>query len=129
MIRYSKWIVLVLLFLCGNEAFSSAPLQGNIQLGNSLEFHSQASIGQHSSADFPSHGYAMLILRYNDDSKDKIFSTMLTAKPLMPCIGVIKPLVYQGIAHSGYSPYFPEKMLRYEAFLYSLPLRSPPACC
>jgi hypothetical protein len=126
--RFSKWFVLVLLFLGGNAAFSNRSVS-NYQLpDNSISFNNCSSVSQNAPADFPSHGYAMLILRYNDDSKGKIFSLLLS-NPGAPCIATLKPVFDNSKTYSSYSPYFPEKMLRYEAFLYSLPLRSPPATC
>ncbi|HTA82503.1 MAG TPA: hypothetical protein VK783_06215 [Bacteroidia bacterium] len=126
--RYSKWLVLVLLFLSGNAAFSNASVSNYQVPDTSVSFNSCYSVSQNTPADFPSHGYAMLILRYNDDSKGKIFSLLLS-NPGAPCIAKLKPVFDNSKTCSTYSLYFPEKKLRYEAFLYSLPLRSPPAIC
>ena len=125
MSKYCKLLIVFALLLVGEKGFSANTVLHTTTCSISIN---ASSIDKQANEGFPSHGYAMLILRYNDDSKDKIFSLLLS-NPGAPCIATLKPVFDNSKTYSSYSPYFPEKKLRYEAFLYSLPLRSPPATC
>jgi hypothetical protein len=128
MIRFCKWMFVVILFLGGKEVFAANTLQPLTD--NSLEItaHRNFVIERQAPETSPSHGFALLILRYNETSNEKV-NHFLPSKPILQRAISIELTDNSKLTYTSDNFSFPEKLLLYEVYLYSLPLRSPPAVC
>ena len=123
MSKYCKLLIVFGLLLVGGKGFSTNTVLHTTTCSISIK---TSSIDKQANEGFPSHGYAMLILRFNETNKEVIVFHC-DAKPVLKLESCL--IINHIVGYTGYSLSFPSKPLNYEVFLYSLPLRSPPAFC
>jgi len=125
MTRCFKWILLMLLFIGSKSGFSETT---SMNIGTLSFASSDVYSFQHTTPNpgFPSHGFAMIILRYNETGKSKVFVIYKSAHYIF--IGNIERSTKTRITsvYANCSLIFPPKLGCSEAFFRSLPLRSPP---
>ncbi len=129
MIRHCKWIVLVLLLTLVNRAFTEVTTQSQYTENNTTAtFTLHSSINKSTTADsFPSRGFALLILRYNETGKDKI--SVAPIKLQSRDITDYGQLKSDGFTPAEYCTESPWKIQARTIFYSSFSLHSPPLSC
>ncbi len=125
-----KAIFISLLIFCVKVPHSDPsahylPLQ--FDLNNYLATSQYINIAPDKPVRFPSRGFAIIILRYQDKTgKDKF---CLPINPYAINREFQKDYFGSEVFGTSYLPPICQKLLLLEEFLYSTPLRSPPFCC
>jgi hypothetical protein len=119
-------ILFVLLLLARVDfGFANVPSQQFSESSYSVSSN-VSSLTQSSSTSFPSHGYALLILRFNETAKERYVCSYHETQTNAIWVNYNSVINHWGYNWHSFS--FSPNPFKYEAFLYSLPLRSPPLC-